>query len=613
MNAVTLLTTFRKYLIWTIVAIATISLISSFLFMRFVNFEQLNWTGIFLANFVVASAILITLYLLFRSTLSKHLIHYESVRHNQQLIDTLANALPMGILLCDLDFKIQYANETYLGWRSESLDNIVGKSVEELTGETVFHSTIKPYLIRASRGCREQYEIATSYVDKLSRDVLINLVPIRNSKHEISGILTILTDITLQKKMQENLKLAKNKAEEANKQKTFFLAAISHEIRNPIAAIAGFSKLLSQDNLSASEKHDFLEVIERNNKHLNSLLADILDISKIEAGTLEIHKRDFQLSNFLKELFLNFRTRAEEKGLKFELVHEFDYDMQIHTDPDRLKQIVTNICSNAIKYTSEGKVVMSVSLTESDEKRYVCVTIKDSGPGIPKEEANKLYRPFTRLSQGSNKFSGTGIGLSLSKNIAQLLGGDVTLVDSTPNQGSTFKVTAEVQPVKKLDGVQIGTEHPLSHNYKLRGKKLLLAEDSPDLQILERHFLEDAGAIVDLANDGVEAVSMSEKKQYDAIILDIEMPKMNGMEAARRIRSKDHRCPILALTARAMNNEFAEFYESGFDACLSKPLDNEALVEQLVAQIARHPHTPPERKRAKNKDSKISLSTLSQP
>jgi CheY-like chemotaxis protein/anti-sigma regulatory factor (Ser/Thr protein kinase) len=313
---------------------------------------------------------------------------------------------------------------------------------------------------------------------------------------------------------------------------------------------------------------------------LAQLIDDILDLSKIEAGRLQIEKTEVDLPQLIEDVEAVMRHKASEKAIHFAMNAVDPLPESAKTDPMRLKQILTNIIGNAVKFTNHGKVEVKIYIDQTDCKLRVFVS--DTGIGITQEQKNRLFKPFAQADPLiTRQFGGTGLGLLLSRHLAQALGGDVRLASSWPSQGSTFEVTVgleetqyKVRPLETLK-VSKGIGNSLS------GLRILLAEDIPDNQLLVKRILKNAGAAVEIAADGVEAIEKASRHTYDVILMDIGMPRLDGCEATEELRRRGYKAPIIAVTAYAMKEEVDRFLASGCNGHLAKPIAMETLVQVI--------------------------------
>jgi PAS domain S-box-containing protein len=377
-----------------------------------------------------------------------------------------------------------------------------------------------------------------------------------------------------------------SRASEASRTKSAFLANISHEIRTPLGAMIGFAELsLGEQNLSSGE-NEYIQKILKNGQQLLRIVNDVLDISKVESDRLQIDRVDFSLPRLLEDIVSLLQTQAENKGLQLTLHKATDLPVMISTDPLRLRQILINMIGNAIKFTEKGRVEVAVEVATNpvagDGPARLSFLIKDTGLGIDDEQAARLFEPFVQADESmTRKFGGTGLGLYLSRKLARLLGGDVKLQSSLLGQGSVFRVDIEVQMAEPALVTAAAVPPPKAARdltTQLQGR-ILVVEDSIDNQILIQAFLQNEALSIDVADNGLEGVSKANEKNYDLILMDIQMPIMDGFEAIQLLRSKGYRGHVVALTAHGMKGDRERCLEQGFDDYLCKPISRQSLVE----------------------------------
>lgn len=404
-------------------------------------------------------------------------------------------------------------------------------------------------------------------------------------------------------RVEKELVAAKESAEEANRTKSAFLANMSHEIRSPLGVMLGFAELLSDPNCSKEERSRFIQIMKRNVKALTTIIDDILDISKVEAGKLKIERARINFLDLISDLNTVNELLCREKDISFSTTIEGKIPKYIFSDPVRVKQVLSNIIGNAVKFTEFGSVRLKVASLEkpAEDAVFVNFEISDTGPGIAPANVPKLFRPFMQAdSSVTRKFGGSGLGLALSRSLALALGGDLQLIRSEIGNGSSFLVTifagrmSEIQYVepKKLNGavrMQSSEKTHLEVIKRLQGLKVLLADDADDNRLFVKKLLSLDGAEVDLAENGEEAVEMALRTNPDVVLMDIQMPQMDGVQATKALRSKGFAKPVLALTAHAMREDRKRSLESGFDDHLSKPIQREILVKTLERYLAEKP------------------------
>lgn len=369
----------------------------------------------------------------------------------------------------------------------------------------------------------------------------------------------------------------------ANMAKTQFLANISHEIRTPLGIIKGFADMLMETQSLTGVSRFWAETIQKNASQLVGIVGSVLDISKIEAGRIEVEKISFSLDRLLDDVkeTAQFKVKdLQDVNLKF-----FWQELPkiVQSDPTRLKQILNNLLDNAIKFTKCGTVQMDVIYLYSSG--YLECVISDTGIGISKESQSKIFEAFMQGDQTTcRRFGGTGLGLSISRRLAEVLGGDLTLISSIPGKGSKFLLRIPLEPVQvneepkplPLRAVSEFREEAILH-----GMRVLVVEDSVDNQGLISHVLQKAGARVDFASDGQEGVERALSGNYDVVLMDIQMPHMDGFQAVSLLRTQGYRKAVAALTAHALQSERQRSHDAGFDDYLTKPIDRGILVNTV--------------------------------
>jgi signal transduction histidine kinase len=405
----------------------------------------------------------------------------------------------------------------------------------------------------------------------------------------------LLNRITLYRTLiehEQQLIEARDAAEAASRAKSTFLANMSHELRTPMNAIMGMTELALRLATDPKQR-DQLSKVAQASEHLLHVINDILDISKIEADRLKLEQVNFKLGAVLEDLLSLMGQKALDKGLDIgvDVTPEVTQSALLG-DPLRLGQILLNLVSNAIKFTDRGSIQVRVRIAECSARDCLLrFEVRDTGIGIGAEEQQRLFTAFEQADGTmTRRYGGTGLGLAISKRIARLMGGDIG-VHSTPGQGSTFWFTARLG--KTLGGVEparaeaIGSaEDRLKRLYA--GARILLAEDEPVNQEVSRELLEDVGLKVDLASDGAEAVAMARLTGYDLILMDMQMPKMNGLDATRAIRVIPGReyTPILAMTANAFDEDRKHCLDAGMNDHIGKPVNPEVLFECLYKWLS---------------------------
>lgn len=403
-------------------------------------------------------------------------------------------------------------------------------------------------------------------------------------------------EIAQREQVQKDLERAKDAAEAASRAKSEFLANMSHEIRTPLNGILGFADLLLKgaDNGDEEERREYLETIHNSGRHLLHLINDILDLSKIEAGQLEIEQVWCPSHQLLSEVVSVLRVRAHEKGLHLRLEWTGDVPERIRTDPARLRQLLTNLMGNAVKFTEAGSVRVAAEVIREGERGKLVVRVIDTGVGIPPEKQKSIFDPFVQADNSvTRRYGGTGLGLAISRRIARALGGDLT-VASAPGEGSTFTASIDVGPWQKLVLREAPPTEVLSsrsnrkHNDDsptLPPAEILLVEDGSTNRKLISLVLRRAGAHVTTAENGLVGVEMATTTPFDLIIMDMQMPIMDGYTATTTLRGQGVTVPVIALTAHAMKGDEEKCLAAGCTGYLTKPIDSDRLIRMIGEEL----------------------------
>jgi PAS domain S-box-containing protein len=503
----------------------------------------------------------------------------------RQLFAIEAASEGIAVLTGDQFIYLNLAHIKLFGY--DTLDELVGQSWQVLySPEEVrrFEQDIAPVLAQQGHWQGEMLarrKDGSFFAEELSLTFSEN-----------GDLICVCRDITERRLTQVRLEASKESAEKASRAKSQFLANMSHELRTPLNAIIGFTQLMARDSSLQGENQEFVEIINQSGEHLLGLINDILEMSKIEAGLVVLTENRFDFYRLLKSVETLFKLRTEAKGLQLIFVKADNIPQYIEADEIKLRQILINLLSNALKFTQSGQIQVSVKVAPGEELEYdepfrLWIDVKDTGAGIAESELGRLFQPFVQTASGRQSQQGTGLGLAISRKFVHLMGGDLT-VRSEVGVGTTFTVSIQTRCVvpdaiapdpssRRVIGLAPGQP----------SYRILAVDDKPNNRRLLVTLLSSLGFQVGEAANGLEAISVWEDWFPHLILMDMRMPEMNGYEATRQIKSrpKGMATPIIALTASALQEERHEMIDAGCDDCVYKPFREEELMAALVKYL----------------------------
>ncbi|MFV5699702.1 PAS domain S-box protein [Flavobacterium sp. ZT3R17] len=524
----------------------------------------------------------------------------------------LASQYSLSLIEASLDPLVTINTKGKITDMNEALVNITGMTREELTDSDFFDYFTEQQKAREvyqevfEKGSVADSPLTLCHKDGKLTDVLFNGSVYKDDKGNVLGVVIVARDVTDQKRIANELiearifaELATEIAEEAKrnaesatiiaenavKAKQQFLSNMSHEIRTPMNAIIGFTKVVLKTDLTAKQK-EYLDAIKMSGDALIVLINDILDLAKVDAGKMTFEKIPFKMKDSILAMLHLFETKIQEKNLK--LVKEYDSRIPkvLVGDPIRLHQIILNLVSNAVKFTTMGKITVSVHLLhEDDDKVIIEFAVTDTGIGIPKEKIGKIFENFQQASSGTSRlYGGTGLGLAIVKQLVEPQGGSIR-VKSIVNEGSTFSFTLSFQ--KTNADAELETEL-MELDTEIKNIKVLVVEDIALNQLLMKTLLDDFGFGLDIAENGKIAIEKLKEKDYDIILMDLQMPEMNGFEATEYIRNTmNSKIPIIALTADVTTVDLAKCKAVGMNDYLAKPVDEKLLYSKIVGILKK--------------------------
>ncbi len=511
----------------------------------------------------------------------------ELLKVNQtqlELLSIIAEQTINGVVITDSHGKIEWINKSFTKITGYTIEEIMGKSPGSFLHGPDTDKEIAQYMSQRIRiGNEFTSEIINYHKDGSPYWIKIDCHPIKNSNGKVVKFFALEEDITARVKTEQALREAKEKADATSQAKDIFLANMSHEMRTPLNAILGMGNQLKKTKINERQSF-FLDTMNAAAEHLLVVINDILDISRIEAGKLQLEFIDFDLVALVKHSVQVLSPKAEEKGLDFKLTMDESISKIIVGDPYRLNQILLNILNNAIKFTEKGSVYLTVLMHNDDNNRQqIRFIIEDTGIGMEEVFLDNIFQKFMQEDSSiARKYGGTGLGLNITKQLVELMGGSIK-VKSVKNEGSLFLIDIEFQK-GNVENIIIDKKINLSSSI-LQKIEVLLVEDNEMNRILAKTILNNFNATTTEAENGVKALELLKEKPFDIILMDIQMPIMGGFEATHFIRSElKLDIPIIALTANALKGEKEKCVEGGMNAYLSKPFREDELIK-LMAKL----------------------------
>ena len=504
----------------------------------------------------------------------------DDLKKSKAKYSELQNNVPIGLYQSTPTGQFNYVNEwaaKVLGY--DSSEDLMRMNINDLYTDPEKRKEL--LLTLNERNILDDVEVRVKKKDGIEIWLVFNAKAIYDDNNEVIHYDGYFYDITERKQALQDLKLAKNKAEESDKLKTAFLANMSHEIRTPMNAIVGFSELLNDPDLGEETRKEFITLINDNSKLLLNLIGDIIDVAKIEAEQIKMVRSTCQVNQILDELLGFYQKELQRTGnqnIEFKIHKEIkDEKFAIISDPLRFRQVLNNLIGNAMKFTDSGSIEFGYIFLEEKTIQFF---VKDTGIGLAVDKIDLIFERFRQVYEtNTREYGGAGLGLTISKRLAELLGGDIT-VESEFGRGSTFYLNL---PYEKVEGRSVPdklADKKVFYNWT--GKIIMVVEDEISNFELVKATLEKTNVSIVYAKNGLEAIDMFEHSHhFDLILMDIRMPVMNGYEATRKIRSADPDVPIISLTAYAMAEDRQKSLDAGCDAYLSKPIMPDELLHSI--------------------------------
>ena len=513
-------------------------------------------------------------------------------RTNQEQIAKLslvASKTRHSVIIAGPDGKIEWVNEGFTNLTGYTSEEAIGRKPGDLLqGPETDAETVRLISERVRSKQSVSVEILNYHKDRQPYWISLEIEPVCNETGELTHFIATQADITERRRRAKDLENAMREAESANLAKSQFLANMSHEIRTPLNAILGFTEVLLRDRVPRAELEEHLQTIQGSGRHLLNLINDILDISKIEADKMTVESIPCSPQHILSDVVSVLRVGAVEKGIRLDYRWESAIPETITSDSYRLKQLLMNLVGNAIKFTDQGSVLIVARVENLDDDAELVIEVRDTGIGIPPEKLEAIFSPFVQADETvTRRYGGTGLGLTICKKIVEALGGSLTLT-STVGQGTTFSIRVPTGEISQINELEKPWELPgadlratTSVERDLTGLSVLVVDDGDTNRKLIRLLLERSGARARMAENGQVAVDLVSKTEFDCILMDMQMPVLDGYSATRRIREFGFEGPIVALTAHAMQHDQEKCQNAGCTGYLAKPVDADELYEVL--------------------------------
>ena len=543
-----------------------------------------------------------------------------------QRVRSAYDFLAGGLVAMDKHKRIVLVNSAFTDIVGLPREELLTKDLGSLPWMRAGNEPFPWELVHKEKNNEVRSHLRLCGADGAQRVMMVNATPVIGQDALYRGVLVSFEDITPLESAKAELERSKDEAEAANVAKSAFLANMSHEIRTPMNAILGFAELMKRGfDVNPGERQEYVEIIHSSGQHLLGLINDILDLSKVESGRMEVEWIDCEPHQLLNEVVSVLRARAKEKQLELGFSIEGYIPARIKADPLRLRQILTNLAGNAIKFTEQGQVhLFARTKVRPDGVPVIEFEVRDTGIGIPQDKLEAVFNPFSQADESTTRrFGGTGLGLSISRKLAQLMGGTV-FASSQLGTGSSFvaqiqlytdanvELLCQEDAQQQLEAVNDASDEAVT----LPPGRVLVVDDGESNRKLIELLLTRAGVRVECAVNGEEAVKAVLGDSFDAILMDVQMPVMDGYTAMQLIREAGHALPIVALTAHAMKEERERALASGFSHFLPKPVDIDdlyALVAALLGgQVTRKKATHEEHEEAQPREASQS-STLENP
>lgn len=530
--------------------------------------------------YLAVAGFIILIFVRYQNSLSQQQVTSEQLRETEKQLQLVVDNSPIILFIINKHGYFELVTGKGVDMSQIDSDEFVGRHVDEIYTEEEIHKKVHEAL-------NGQY---VQYLRFISNNFFeTRLTPVKDDKGKLKEVLGVSVDVTERIENEQKLIKAKEFAEKANQAKSVFLANMSHELRTPLNAILGFSELLKKKSSNDPIVKKYTQTIYQSGEHLLHMINDILDLSKIESGKMDLVQEGFKLHNLIGDIESMFTVQAQQKGLKFDVKLDSDIPKYIYTDYRKLKQVIINLLGNAVKYTDEGGVTLHIWMSGGEKSKKLHVVVEDTGKGIEESLLDHIYEPFKQAQE--NYSSGTGLGLSIVKNILEMLGGEIS-VDSVPDVGSRFSFAIPVTVIHEMDQKKIAHSIPTPHQYHIKNDAQLEAwvvdDKEPNQELLTEYF-DQLGIESKVASHGDELIAMLKDERLktpDVIFLDLFMPHKDGKTTLREVRSlfesKKEEMPVMiAISASSYKDIESDLNSEGFTEFLAKPFSEQQLITLL--------------------------------
>lgn len=508
---------------------------------------------------------------------------------SRDYMDSLFKGVVDMLIVLNTDFTIQSTNQSVTQLLYFDPSETQGKHLKDFLSEGSAALADKIMADLEANGHIANIELDLKTKQQKAIPASCSFSMLYNNQKRVSGILIIAKDITPQKKAEEELRRAKDQAEAANRAKSRFLASMSHEIRTPLNGILGITEILLSDPLT-DQQRDYLKMVLSSGQTLTKLLNDILDLNKIETGKLTLENIPFNFEELMTSNIHPYKYIASQKGLGFNYRFDKNIPKVLVGDPTRINQVLVNLISNAIKFTEKGAVDVEFSLESISEDQIILGgSVTDSGIGIPIEKQEIIFKSFAQSDNSmTRRYGGSGLGLAITKYLVELMGGVITVKsppDEVLNRGTTFFFNLKLKHATQEECKVVESKNRVENLTLDKSVRILVVDDNELNLLVAERMIKNFGAQVKVAENGQRAIDMAKSEDFDMILMDVQMPVLDGYKATRELRKSNYKKPILALSAGVFKDDIQKCFESGMNGHIQKPFSKKEIYQRIKEWI----------------------------